>query len=184
MLRPIPGPVLSTPRSARGAPPSQLQVYEQHLSSWWTSRLQAPSLVFTCWCGVGWARESGSLGAQMILVQLVLRRTSSACPQVAHKDQSTVPLDSHSTKPPLSPREHPTVWTLHSVLCTFNQSLFNPRLSAPWRQAACLALLVTELALSLAWRLQNEWMKETLKISPLPPRRFWYFLLPSRSLQF
>lgn len=45
----------------------------------------------------------------MILVQLVVRRTSSAWPQFPYKDQSTVLLDPHSTKSPLSPREHPTL---------------------------------------------------------------------------
>ena len=53
----------------------------------------------------------------MILVRLVLRRTSSACPQFPHKDQPTVLLDSHGTKSPSLQENTP-----HSVLRTFTLS--------------------------------------------------------------
>lgn len=75
----------------------------------------------------------------MILVQLVLRRTSLACSQFPHKDQPTVLLDSHGTKSPtLSPQNIYTQFCTHliSVSSTLDYQLHEGRQHA-W---LCLSL--------------------------------------------
>lgn len=140
------------PHSARGAQPSQLSVYEQHLRELVNQQAPGPTpgLHLLAWGRV----SSGNLDLKE-LRWFWCSWSSEGLPWPAPSSHTKISLLSswapHSTKSP-----HSVLRTFTLQFCTHLISVSSTlNSSAPWRQATCLALPVTELALCLVWRLLN-----------------------------